>query len=234
MAIKVIGAGFGRTGTLSLKHALEQLGFDKSHHMLEVAKSRSQINYWSDIADKKPVDWHQVFEGYQSTTDFPACVYFEELAECYPDAKIVLSVRDEDSWYKSVEQTILPMSTAVPGWLMAIAPPLRRMYAAVDKIVWNDTFGGRADDGEHAKAVFRAHNQRVIDSFPEDRVLVFQAKEGWEPLCRFLDVEVPAGSYPHVNDTAEMLQRIRLLRRLKWLPALVASVLAVSLLVYLT
>ena len=101
MTIKVIGAGFGRTGTLSLKHALERLGFEKAHHMLEVAKSREQIDHWTAIAKGDPVDWDRVFDGFQSTTDFPACVYYKELCTTYPDAKVILSVRDEDRWHTS-------------------------------------------------------------------------------------------------------------------------------------
>ena len=131
MALKVIGAGFGRTGTLSLKHALEKLGFEKAHHMMEVGKSPKQINYWSEIAKGMPVDWTEVFEGYQSTTDFPACVYYKQLADLYPDAKVLLSVRDEDSWYRSVEQTILPMSESVPNWLLALVPAGKRMHLSL-------------------------------------------------------------------------------------------------------
>ncbi len=230
MAIKVIGAGFGRTGTLSLKNALEQLGFGKSHHMEEVIKSRAQVDYWSEIAQGQPVDWPKVFEGFQSTTDFPACSYYRELAAEYPDAKIVLSVRDEDSWYRSVEQTILPVSESIPKWLVAVLPRARIMNKAIQRIVWQNTFDGRARDPEHAKAVFRDHNQTVIDSFPKERVLVFQAKDGWEPLCAFLEVDVPAEPYPHLNDTAEMLRRVKFLKALNWLPLALAVVLGVILL----
>jgi len=227
MTIKVIGAGFGRTGTLSLKHALEQLGVGKAHHMMEVGKSLKQINYWSEISQGKAVDWSEVFEGFQSTTDFPACSYYRELAEAYPDAKILLSVRDEDSWYRSVEQTILPLSESIPKWLLATLPRARLMSDAVQRIVWQNTFDGRARDPEHAKAVFRTHNQTVIDSFPKDRVLVFQAKDGWEPLCAFLGVDVPEGPYPHLNDTEEMLHRVKILRAAKWLPLALTAIVAI-------
>ena len=230
MAIKVIGAGFGRTGTLSLKNALERLGFDKAHHMEELIKNRNQIDYWLEIAQGKTVDWSQVFDGYQSTTDFPACVYYRELAEQYPDAKILLTTRDEDSWYRSVAQTIFPLSEAIPKWLLAIFPAGRRMHQAVQKIVWQGTFDGRANDPEHAKAVFRKHNQAVIDSFPKERVLVFQAKDGWEPLCKFLEVDVPPEPYPHLNDTAEMQRRIKILKVINWLPLFLAAVVLLILL----
>ena len=123
MTIKVIGAGFGRTGTLSLKHALERLGFEKAHHMLEVAKSREQIDHWTAIAKGDPVDWDRVFDGFQSTTDFPACVYYKELCTTYPDAKVILSVRDEDRWHTSVINTILPVSRSVPSWLLFLLRP---------------------------------------------------------------------------------------------------------------
>ena len=192
--------------------------------MLEVAKSRTQIDYWSDIAQNKPVDWDKVFEGFQSTTDFPACIYYQELADHYPNAKVVLSVRDEDSWYRSVEQTILPFAKAAPRWIIALVPPLKRMHNAVDQLVWKNVFGGKASDPEHAKAVFRAHNQQVIERIPEERLLVFQAKDGWQPLCAFLGVKVPDEPFPHVNDTAEMQQRMRVMRILNWLPLALALI----------
>jgi len=199
--------------------------------MEELVKSRGQIEHWLQIAQGKAVDWDEVFVGYQSTTDFPACVYYRELADKYPEAKILLSTREEDSWYRSVEQTILPMSESIPKWLLAIFPAGKRMNQAVEKIVWQNTFDGRAHDPEHAKAVFRKHNQAVIDSFPKERVLVFQAKDGWEPLCKFLDVEVPTGPYPHLNDTAEMKSRIKFLKILNWLPLILAATLV---LIFLT
>jgi len=222
MAIKVIGAGYGRTGTLSLKVALEQLGFDKSHHMMEVGKSLAQINHWSRIAAGGEPRWDEVFADFQSTTDFPACAYYESLAEHYPDAKVVLTVRDTDSWYRSVMQTIWLFKLALPGWLRWIAPPIRRLSAAVDQIVWDGVFDGRANDPEHAKAVFEAHNKAVVERIPADRLLVFEVKEGWQPLCDFLGVAVPDSEFPHVNDTAEMQQRVRIMRILGWLPLVAA------------
>ena len=221
MTIKVIGAGFGRTGTLSLKHALERLGFEKAHHMLEVAKSREQIDHWTAIAKGDPVDWDRVFDGFQSTTDFPACVYYKELCTTYPDAKVILSVRDEDRWHTSVINTILPVSKSVPSWLLFLLRPQKRLLEAINTIVWQNTFHGKASDPDYAKQIFREHNQAVIKQVPADRLLVFEAQDGWEPLCRFLEVPIPEEEYPHLNDTAQMQKSIRLLKILRWLPLIV-------------
>ena len=106
MALEIIGAGFGRTGTLSLKTALERLGFNKCHHMMEVAINADQTDYWSRIANNTDCpNWDDVFAGYQATTDFPACDFYAALADYYPNAKVILTIRDEDSWFRSVNET---------------------------------------------------------------------------------------------------------------------------------
>jgi hypothetical protein len=223
MTLQIIGAGFGRTGTLSLKTALEILGYNKCHHMMEVATNADQVDYWLRIAENREVpSWDEVFEGYRATTDFPACNYYAALAESYPHAKVILTVRDEDSWYRSVMDTIWQVWQVIPGWLTAAIPRLRKLQKAVGLIVWQGTFAGRANDAEYTKSVFRAHNQQVQETIPADRLLVFEVKEGWQPLCTFLDVPVPDQLFPHVNDTAEMKRRIAVIRCVRYLPLLLA------------
>ncbi|MEN3951732.1 sulfotransferase family protein [Iodidimonas sp. SYSU 1G8] len=202
MALSVIGAGFGRTGTLSLKGALELLGFDPCYHMMEVMQ-HGFGGKWHDIAHGAAPDWEDVFQGYKATVDWPACNYYRELAELYPDAKVILSLRDADKWYDSCQATIFrAMKMPREG-----APPnVQVQMEMARKLVIENTFGGDIDDRAHAIAVYNRHNETVRKVIPADRLLVFQASDGWEPLCRFLGVPVPAAPYPKVNTTEEFQQ----------------------------
>jgi hypothetical protein len=217
MALQVIGAGFGRTGTTSLKAALEQLGFSKCHHMEEVMKSGAQVRFWQALANGEEVDWDEVFDGFQASCDWPSCSYWEQLHHHYPDAKIVLSVRDESRWYESVLETIYPVTFVVPRWLTALVPPLARIQKMIVTSIWNGVFDGRFEDREHALQVYRDHIEHVKATAPGDRLLVFEAKDGWVPLCNFLDVPVPESDYPHLNDAAQIRRMIRAVRAVGWL-----------------
>ena len=181
MAIEVIGAGFGRTGTLSLKHALEMLGFAKCYHMLEVHQNPGHRALWSAAHRGEPVDWAALF-----------------------------SRRDPDRWYESVMNTIYASSKA---GLEADDEATRAAAKWAFEIIWDPLFGGRMDDAGHVKAVYQRHNQDIIDSVPAERLLVFEAAEGWEPLCRFLGVPVPDEPYPRVNTTEEFRERMAARRR---------------------
>jgi hypothetical protein len=217
MALQVIGAGFGRTGTTSLKAALEQLGFSKCHHMMEVMKSGAQVRFWQTLADGDEVDWDEVFEGFQASCDWPSCNYWEQLHHRYPDAKIVLSVRDEGRWYESVLATIYQTTTLLPRWLEWLVPPLARIKKMVSASVWDGVFDGRFEDRDHALQVYRDHIAYVKATTQRDKLLVFEAKDGWEPLCSFLNVPVPENEYPHLNDAAQMQFVIRAVRAVGWL-----------------
>lgn len=217
MALKVIGAGFGRTGTTSLKAALEQLGFGKCHHMQEVATSRSQAEFWQALADGVPMDWDEVFAGYQASCDWPSCSYWEQLHRHYPEAKIILSLRDEERWYQSVADTIYPLSFLFPSWLLRLVPLLNRFNRVVVSTVWDGVFQGRFKDREHSLKIYRDHIAYVKATAPSDQLLVFEAKDGWEPLCRFLDVPIPENDYPHLNDSAQIRRIIRGVRTAGWL-----------------
>jgi hypothetical protein len=196
MTLKVIGAGFGRTGTLSLKLALEQLGFNKCHHMIEVFQDEQQQQYWHDAAFGKTMNWDDVFEGFAASVDFPSCAYYEQLMAYYPEAKVVLSLRDPDSWFASATNTIF-------NSMDKSADSDSIQSQMVTKLILQDTFGGKHRDAEHAKAVFNAHNEKVQSVVPKDRLLVFEAKMGWAPLCEFLGVSVPDTDYPRTNSTDE-------------------------------
>ena len=198
MALQVIGAGLGRTATFSMKFALEHVGLGPCYHMSEVfAGARRNIPLWVDVVNGRP-DWDTIFDGFQSTTDYPACTFWRELADYYPNAKVVLTVRDPDSWFDSVSQTIF--SEQMQGSL-AGSPAEAMMRGAV-----LDAFGDRLNDRAFMTDWFERRNQTVIDALPPERLLVYSPREGWEPLCSFLGVPVPDGPFPRVNSRDELEQ----------------------------
>ncbi|MBI1178941.1 MAG: sulfotransferase family protein [Alphaproteobacteria bacterium] len=199
MALDVIGAGFGRTGTLSLKLALERIGFGPCYHMMEVFRSPHFAAYWKQAAYGEPVDWDQVFAGYRATVDWPGCSYWRELSAAYPAARVILSVRDPDRWFESTRNTIFSDEMMRRA---AEAPPDENRAGMMKKIL-GDTFGGRFSDRDHAVAVFNDHVAAVKDAIPAERLLVFDVAEGWGPLCSFLGVEVPDEPFPRTNSTEE-------------------------------
>jgi hypothetical protein len=207
MALSVVGAGFGRTGTMSLKQALETLGVGRCYHMMEVARNPGHVAEWNEIADGARDRWDEVFEGYAATVDWPACRYWRELAEHYPEAKILLSLRDAEGWYDSVRDTLYPVMQRGDAAVRAAAEPV---LAMARKIVLQRTFDDRFEDREHAIAVFEQHNAAVRAAFPDERLLVYRPGDGWEPLCRFLDRPVPSEPFPHVNSRDELRERVGL------------------------
>ena len=212
--IKVIGAGFGRTGTASLKGALEELGFGKCYHMQEVFAHPQHVPVWQAAADGQKVDWDALFEGFEATVDWPGCTFYKELMEHYPDAKVLLSVRDPDAWYKSASETIYQMSQrGFPASLvLRFVPRLRRFVKMVTRLIWQDTFHDRFSDRAYAISVFNEHIAEVKRTVPPEKLLVFEVKEGWEPLCRFLEVPVPDKPFPRLNDSAAFRQQASLRR----------------------
>ncbi len=195
MTLSVFGAGLGRTGTASLKVALEKLGLGKCHHMSEVFGSPEQIDLWTKAAAGKP-DWPAIFKGYGAAVDFPTAAFWRELADFYPDAKIILSLRDPEKWYESTQETILSPAMTAGFEHMPFAP--------VVKSVVHRFFDDEIHDRDHLIEVFNRHNEDVKNAVPKDRLLVFEAKDGWAPLCRFLGKPLPDEPYPRVNSKEEM------------------------------
>lgn len=202
--LEIIGAGFGRTGTLSLKQALERLGFGPCHHMLEVTQNPDQLDLWDRVAREGTGDWDAVYRGYRSTVDWPGVRYWREITGHFPQAKVVLTVRDPMRWYESAAESIYRAATRDDS-----DPQMARLRRFVRQVVWDGDFGGRFDDVEHAIKVFNEHNEAVRREIPAERLLVFEARDGWEPLCAFLGVPVPDEPFPHANDRrafAEMIE----------------------------
>jgi hypothetical protein len=202
MTLSVIGAGLGRTGTLSLKIALEQLGLGPCYHMKEVFEHLDHVPMWQRAADGEAVDWDALFAGYRSAVDFPAAAFYEALAAHYPAAKVILTVRDPDRWFQSVDATIFhPLRRPLPA-------PLADWGRMVRKAILERVFEGDVDDRDHVIACYERHNAAVQRTNPAERLLSYEVSQGWEPLCAFLGVPIPDGPFPKVNTTSEFQERI--------------------------
>lgn len=191
MTLEVIGVGLGRNGTLSLKFALEHLGFGPCCHMTEVfADGRRLIPLWMDAADGNP-DWEAIFTGFRSTCDYPSATFWREIADHYPNAKVILTTRDPDRWFDSVSATIFApwMQNAYLG-----TPAHDLMRRTIFEPI-----GGDVSDRAFLTDWYMRRNQAVVDAIAPERLLRFDPRDGWEAICRFLDVPVPEMPYPAVN-----------------------------------
>jgi hypothetical protein len=216
--MRVIGAGFGRTGTSSLKLALERLGFGPCHHMQEVIKHPAEVPTWVRAAQGEAIDWETFMSPWGSSCDFPSSLYYRELMAAFPDAKVILTVRDASSWYASMSETIVPMYERFPNrvvlpHLPIISSPRRVMDGTRAQVEIIERFRER----EHVLQLFEDHTAEVKRVVPAERLLVFEAKQGWEPLCKFLDVPVPSEPFPRVNDTAEFKRRVTVGTVISWI-----------------
>lgn len=200
--VRVIGAGFGRTGTHTLKTALEMLGFGPAYHMAEVFEHPEDATVWQAAARGEPVNWDDVLSEYEATTDWPAAAFYDQHLARWPDAKVILTVRDPDSWYRSCRNSI---AHGIETW--EIPPNEAQVPAMIREVIWEGTFDGRFADRDHAVAVFNQHVEDVRAHVPEDQLLVYEASQGWEPLCTFLGVPVPDEPFPHTNTSKEWAQR---------------------------
>lgn len=225
MSLKIIGAGFPRTGTLSLKAALEILGYGKCLHMSDVLFSPKQVSFWHDISEGEPTDWDVVFDGYQSCVDFPAALYYRELHAKYPEAKVILTVRPPEVWYDSMLRTLYQLEKAVPAWLQMLFPRVGRLADMADRLVWNGLFEGQFTNPRHAITEYERHIDDVKHAIPRGQLLVMDVKDGWAPLCVFLGVPEPDMPFPRVNDKAEFQKLIKRLKQLSYLPVVLTGIL---------
>ena len=195
MTLQVIGAGVGRTGTMSLKLGLERLLGAPCYHMAEVFTHPEHIPLWHAAARGEPVDWRALFSGYAAAVDWPVGSFWPEVAAAFPDALILLSTRSAESWWQSASQTIFPFSAKVAG------TPWHAMWLDLAK----NRFTPHLDDRAAAIAAYERHNADVRARAPKQRLLEWTAKDGWGPLCRALGVAVPDEPFPHANSTEEFL-----------------------------
>lgn len=221
MELRVIGVGFGRTGTDSTRVALNRLGFP-CYHMHEVMRPRNQrshLAFWNRVADAPPgtqFDWQEVFADYSAVIDNPAACVWRELIEAHPDAKVLLTQHPggPDAWYDSTVATIYSTEGRAEMKLLRLfVPTLRHMARMTRKLIWGRFYQGTMDDRAAAVARYHQHTRDVIAAVPTDRLLVFRPDLGWGPLCEFLGVAVPDEPFPRVNDRATFQKR---LRRIGW------------------
>jgi hypothetical protein len=200
MALKVIGSGFGRTGTMSMKDALGILGFGPTHHMTEVMEHPEQLRHWKTIFSGDEVDWAEVFEGYTSQVDWPGAHVWHETSIAFPEAKVIHTERPEEAWWASFSTTIgkfFEISDRVP-----LPPHMADIMTTMKNGFLQQTFTDFTDR-DCAIAAYRRNNDRVRAIIPAERLLVFHVADGWEPLCRFLDVPVPSQPFPHHHTRKE-------------------------------
>jgi hypothetical protein len=196
MAISVIGPAFGRMGTMSLKSALERLGFGPCYHMFEVYEAGHE-GAWTDVINGGVADWPPLFAAYQSVVDWPACTYWKQIWTTYPDARIVLARRDANAWFSSMEQTIFQAL-----WSRSDDESRNRWRVQTRKLIFEQTFGNDLTRA-HCIEVLRAHEADVIASVPSNQLLVYEVGAGWAPLCAYFDVPEPDEPFPHSNTTAD-------------------------------
>ncbi|HTT83372.1 MAG TPA: sulfotransferase [Rhizomicrobium sp.] len=199
MSLRVVGAGVGRTGTASLKMALERLLDAPCYHMIEVFQHPEHVPEWHKAMLGQDVDWNRLFAGFVAAVDWPAGACWPELMRAYPDAPVLLSIRNPEAWWTSANETIFthlndnPM--APPGWLDMVHDMIR------------NRFGTEVIDRETCIAAFNAHNARVRAEVPKERLLVWEAADGWAPICAALHVAIPDEPFPRTNTTEEWRAR---------------------------
>lgn len=197
VALRVVGAGLGRTGTTSLKHALEQLLGGSCYHMLEVRERAADPDAWGDAYEGKPPSWDRFFGGYIATVDWPAAPFWSEISGAFPDAIILLSVRDPDAWWQSVSKTIFP---ALATYFAPDAPD--DGWTRMGRGMMTAFTPGWRDEAS-AKAAYLAHNELVRTTAPRDRLLEWHPEDGWGPICSALHLDVPQQPFPHTNTSAQ-------------------------------
>jgi hypothetical protein len=216
MALKVIGSGMGRTGTHSLKMALEQLGFTNCYHMTELFNNPAGLAYFEKAEAGEQVDWDALFTGYTSAVDYPVARYYKQLIAKYPEAKVIHTMRDPESWYKSCLQTIFWASKPSLGRIlkmmvkMPFSSVLRKRLPVLkyNGKLLDKEFGSDLLNKTEVIKRFILHNEEVLKTVPKERLLVYTVKEGWEPLCKFLNVPVPSTPFPVSNTSEEFKERV--------------------------
>ncbi len=199
MTLRVVGAGLGRTGTSSLKTALERLLGGPCYHMMEVFGRPDDIAVWQRAVAGDQVDWNALFDGYAACVDWPGCAFWPALADEYPDALVLLSTRSSaQAWWKSADETIFAVGRRGAPDDPVMAAQLKMILALFDR-----RFTPEWSDAAAAQAAYDLHNETVRASVPKERLLEWQPGDGWEPICTALGVPVPDEPFPHTNSTDE-------------------------------
>ena len=203
----IIGAGFPRTGTMSLKHAIEHLRGTQCYHMIEFVRQSSHIAFWEKAFAQKDVSWTDFLKDCSGIVDFPGSLFVEQLLKAYPNAKVILTIRDEEQWFESMKSTVLATrkkNTDVPPELKNIMKNL----ASMRELIWDRHFEGRQLEPDFMIAQYRKHNQKVKQLVPPKQLLEMEISEGWNPLVEFLG-GTPSMDFPNVNKRDEFHEMLR-------------------------
>lgn len=200
MTLRVVGAGLGRTGTTSLKVALEQLLGGRCYHMIEVFERPADAFVWRDAANGVMPDWSAFLADYRATVDWPGAAFWPEIAAASPDAIILLSTRNPQAWWESASQTIFAQREG--------GPPVPGFREMMDAILGAKRFTSDRHNKDAAIAAFNAHNENVRKTVPKERLLEWTASDGWAPLCNALNVPFPKMPFPKANTREDWFARV--------------------------
>ena len=244
MGLRIIGVGFGRTGTLSLQYALNELGFP-CYHMFEVLenkKNKSHLDFWNRVANS-PVgqqhNWEKVFANYTATVDNPGCCVWRELVQTYPDAKVILTLHPKgpETWYESTYQTIYMSQYKWQFKVLNLVPLVRKMNNMTSKLIWQRSHKNTMHNKQAAIARYNEHIEEVTKTIEQEKLLIFTVDQSWGPLCNFLGVAIPNKPFPNKNDREQIKKTISKINRIAWLMMVTAGLiiagLAYSLLVFI-
>lgn len=198
--LQVIGSGFGRTGTMSVKLALEFLGLGRCHHMGELFANDWQVPHWRAAARGERVDWEMLMTGFGACVDWPSAHFWRELSEAFPDAKVIHTIRSPEIWWESYSETIMKFISV--GEMMP-AGVVREMSRWCIEVIGTHTFGSVFTDRQAGIRAFNRRLSEVREAVPKDRLLIFDVSEGWQPLCDILGLTVPDVPFPHANDRSD-------------------------------
>lgn len=217
MGLKVIGAGGPRTGTASLKTAFETLGFGECQHMESLFNRPQLVDYWVEFFETGTTDFDKLFDGFQSTSDFPGYLRLEPLYEKYPDAKFVLTLRDPEEWYESAIRTVHAFTPQTFGQKLKLLPKkikskrfrsIAKTLRLVEVYLWKRHYQGQFLDKQKAIDIYLETNEKTRALIPKDQLLEYRISDGWEPLCEFLDVPVPDQPFPHRNARNQFIAQL--------------------------
>lgn len=207
--MKVLGVGFGRSGTMSLKVALEELGASPCLHMIDLIRNTELIPPWYDAAIEGKVDFDRMFAGFEATIDWPGCTFWRELIDHYPDSPVLLNYREFDGWYKSVKNTIAAVREASQkGELQPDAnrpAPPPELWQVIGKLIYERDFQGNFEDEDWMRDMYYGRIEEIKATVPAERLTVFKLEDqpGWEPVADMLGAEAPETDFPHLHDTDE-------------------------------
>ncbi len=217
MQLEIIGTGLARTGTMSLKQALEYLTGKRCFHMIELLKNPARIEILKKGYKSNQIEWSKFYEGYHSALDYPTCLYYPDLVKLNPDIKVIHTRRDFDSWYHSVKETVYrgkpktikDVTSLVKNMLFSkdyrkVAP----VFMFNDKLIWRGQFESRFEDKEFMRAKYQSHEALVTSSIKAENLLWYDVKEGWAPLCQFLGKTVPEIDFPKANERKEFNRKM--------------------------